>query len=128
MHVALSLFFKGTLKVQLIADRVAQNLEIISTTSSTNQNSAHEIYDEYQVIHDKSHENPDTPSTKLKVFRNNLKILCHRIRSWLYHCFLKQKVCYKYIFVCVRVCVCVCVLIYVSLDILKVSLLWGGYM
>jgi len=77
------LFSTGTLKVQLIADRVAQNLEIISATFSANQNSAHEIHDEYQVINDKSHENHGTPGTKLKVFRNNLKILCHRIRNWL---------------------------------------------
>jgi len=33
-----------------IADRVATNLEIISTKKSTNQNSAHGIYDEYQLI------------------------------------------------------------------------------
>ena len=33
------------LRVQPIADRVALNLEIISQTSSTNQNSAHGIYD-----------------------------------------------------------------------------------
>jgi len=33
---------------------------------------------------DKSHENPDTPGTKLKVFRNNLKILYHPIFNWLY--------------------------------------------
>jgi len=31
--------------VQPIADRVAQNLEIMSKTFSTNQNSAHGIYD-----------------------------------------------------------------------------------
>ena len=31
--------------VQPIADRMAQNLEIISKTFSTNQNSAHGIYD-----------------------------------------------------------------------------------
>ena len=47
--------------IQPIADRVAQNLEIISRTFSTNQNSAHGIYDEYQVINDKSHENLGTP-------------------------------------------------------------------
>jgi len=44
--------------IQPIADRVAQNLEIISKTFSTNQNSTHGIYDEYPVIHDQSHENP----------------------------------------------------------------------
>ena len=44
--------------VQPITDRVAQNLEIISKTFSTNQNSARGIYDEYQVMNDKSHENP----------------------------------------------------------------------
>ena len=51
--------------IQPIIDRVAQNLEIISTTFSTNQNSAHGIYVEYQVINDKSQENPGTPGTKL---------------------------------------------------------------
>jgi len=66
-----------------MADRAAQNLEIIFNTFSTNQNSAHGIYDEYQVIKDKSHENPGTPGTKLKVFRNHLEILCHPICNWL---------------------------------------------
>jgi len=32
----------------------------------------------------KSHENPGTPGTKLKVFRNNLKMLCHPICNQLY--------------------------------------------
>jgi len=44
--------------VQPIADRVAQNLEIVSETFSTEQNSANGIYNEYHVIdgtYDKSH-------------------------------------------------------------------------
>jgi len=44
---------------------------------------------------DESHENPGTPGTKLKVLRNNLKMLCHPICNWLY--FLewleKKKIC-----------------------------------
>jgi len=71
--------------IQPIADRVALYLEIISTTFPTNQNSAHGIYDYYCVIKVESHENPGTSGTKLKVFRNNLKILCHPICSWLYY-------------------------------------------
>jgi len=70
--------------VQPTADRVALNLEIISKTFSTNQNSAHGICDEYQVTNDQSHENPGTPGTKSKLFRNNLKMLCHPICNWLY--------------------------------------------
>jgi len=69
---------------------VAQNLEIISKTFSANQNSAHGIYDEYQVIDDTSHENPGTPGNILKVFRNNLKILCHPICNWLNLCLCGQ--------------------------------------
>ena len=38
-------FILGLFFVQPIADRAAQNLEIISKTFSTNQNSAHGIYD-----------------------------------------------------------------------------------
>ena len=49
--------------IQPIADRVALNLEIIFKTFSTNQNSAHGIYDSYQVINDESHENPGTHGT-----------------------------------------------------------------
>jgi len=45
----------NTACVQLNADRVALNLEILLKTCSTNQNSAHGIYDEYQVINDQSH-------------------------------------------------------------------------
>ena len=70
--------------IQPIADRVAQHLKIISKTFPTNQNSAHGIYDQYQAINDESRENPGTPGTKLKVFRNNLKMLCHPICNWLY--------------------------------------------
>ena len=70
--------------IQLIADRVTLNLEITLKTNSTNQNSAHGIYDEYQVINDQSHENPGTPGTKSKNNRNNLKMLCHTISNWLY--------------------------------------------
>ena len=33
---------------------------------------------------DKSHENPGTRGTKLKVFRNNLKILYHPIFNYYY--------------------------------------------
>ena len=55
--------------VQRIADRVAQNLEIIPENFPTNQNSAHGIHDYYQVINDKSHENPGTLGTKLKDFK-----------------------------------------------------------
>jgi len=54
--------------LRTIADRVALNLEIIFQKNSTNQNSAHGIYDYYQVINDKSHENPGTLGTKLKGF------------------------------------------------------------
>jgi len=57
----------GFMDIQPIADRVALNLEIILKTFSTNQNSAHGIYDEYQVINYQSHENPGTPGTKSKV-------------------------------------------------------------
>ena len=39
---------------------------------------------EYQVINDKSHENPGTPGTQLQVFRNNLEMLCHPMCDWLY--------------------------------------------
>jgi len=66
-----------------IADRVALNLEIISETFSTNQKSAHGIYDLYQVINDKSHEYHGTTGTKLRVFGNNLKILCQPFSNWL---------------------------------------------
>jgi len=69
--------------LQPIADRVAQHLEIISKTFPMNQNSARGIYDKYQVIDHESHEIPGTPGTKLKVFRNNLKMLCHPICNWL---------------------------------------------
>jgi len=72
------------LSVQPIADRVALNLEIISKTVSTDQNSAYGIYDQNQVIKDKSHENLSTLGSKFKVFRNNLQIQCHSIRSQLY--------------------------------------------
>ena len=51
-----------------IADRAAQNLEVISENISTNQNSTHGIYDWYQVINDESQENHGTLGTKLKVF------------------------------------------------------------
>jgi len=50
-HLALDLFLEPLppvylyLWIQPIADRVAQNLEIISNFFSTNQNSAHGIYD-----------------------------------------------------------------------------------
>jgi len=77
-------YLKYTSDIQPIADRVAQNLEIISKTFSSHQNSAHGIYDEYQGINDKSHENPGTPGTKLRVCGNNLQILCHPICNWLY--------------------------------------------
>ena len=50
----------------------------------TNQNSAHGIYVSYQVINDESHENPGTPGTKSKVFRNNLNMPCHPVCNWLY--------------------------------------------
>jgi len=36
---------------------------------------------------DKSHENPGTPGTKLKVLKNNLKILCHPICNRLFFTF-----------------------------------------
>jgi len=70
-------------KIQTIADRVAQHLEILFKTFPTNQNSAHRIYDSYQILDDESHENAGTPGTELKVFRNNLKMLCHPICNWL---------------------------------------------
>jgi len=72
------------LNTEPIADRAAKHLEIISKKNSTNQTSAHGIYDLYQVTNDKSHENLGTSGTKLIVFRNNLKILCHPICNWLY--------------------------------------------
>ena len=65
--------------VKPVAGRVVQNLEIISKTFSTDQNSAHEIYDSYQVINDKTHENPGTLGIKLKVLKNTLQILCYPI-------------------------------------------------
>jgi len=65
--------------VQTIADRVAQHLESISKTFPTKQNSARVMYDDCQVINGESHENPGTPGTKLKVFRNNLRMLRHTI-------------------------------------------------
>jgi len=76
------------MSIQPIADRSAQHLEIISKTIPTNQNSADGIYDWYQVINDESHENPDTPGTKFKVFGNNLQMLCHPICNWLYQSFM----------------------------------------
>ena len=42
------------------------------------------IYDEYQVINDKSNENSGMPGTTSKVFRNNLQIVCYPICNWLY--------------------------------------------
>ena len=78
--------------VQPIADRVVQNLEIISKQIPTNQNSAHGIYDSHQVINDQSHENPGTSGTHSKVFRNNLKMLCHPICNWLYLIYYAYKV------------------------------------
>ena len=55
--------FKIIRFLQPIADRLAQNLEIVFKTFETNQNSAHD-------------ENPGTPGTKLKVVRNNLSRFC----------------------------------------------------
>jgi len=40
------IILRGHVMLQLIADRVAKNLEIISKTFTTNQNSAHGLYDE----------------------------------------------------------------------------------
>jgi len=37
------------------------------------------------VIKGTSNKNPGTPGTKLKVFRNNLKMVCHPICNWLYY-------------------------------------------
>jgi len=68
------------LRFKPIADSVALNLKINFQTFSTNQNSAHGIYDQYQAINDESHENPGTPGTESKVFGNNLKVLCHPTR------------------------------------------------
>ena len=79
------MYYNNVIVSQPIADREAQHLEILSKTFPTNQNSAYGIYDEYQLIHDESHENPGTPGTKLKVFRNHLKSLCHPICNWLYN-------------------------------------------
>ena len=74
--------------LQPIAGRVApwQHPESISKTFPTNQNSADGIYDQYQVINDESHENPGTPAggTRLKVFKNNMEMLCRPFRNWLY--------------------------------------------
>jgi len=70
--------------VQPIADKVALNLEIIVDTFSTNQNSAYGIYELYQVVNEKSHENPGTPGNKMQKNRNNLQIPCHPISNWLY--------------------------------------------
>jgi len=74
------------MNVQPIADNEAQNLEIISKTLPTNPISAHGIYDSYHVINgtnETSHENPGTPGTKLKVFRNHPRVLRHPIYNWL---------------------------------------------
>jgi len=43
---------------------VAQHLKIIPKAFPTNQNSAHGIYEKYQVKNDESYENPGTPGTK----------------------------------------------------------------
>ena len=74
-----------SLYIQPIADRVAQNLEIISETFSTYQTSAHGTYDWYHVRNGTNHKSHENPGTKFKVFRENLKILCHPIcnRLWL---------------------------------------------
>jgi len=69
-------FAKVSSTVQPIADRVAQNLESISQTFSTNQISAHGICDEYHVISGQIDKSREYPGTKLKVFRNSLKTLC----------------------------------------------------
>jgi len=74
-------------QVQPIAERVAQNLEIMTqlfqrtsilpmgfTISTTWQ----------YITDDKSHENPGTPGTELKVLRDDLKIMCHPICNQLY--------------------------------------------
>jgi len=85
-HDNTSFFFEKkntSIIVQPIVDWVARNLEIIFQSFSTNQNSIHGIYDKSKVINDKSHKNPGTPGTNLKVLRNNLKILCHPICNWL---------------------------------------------
>jgi len=37
------------------------------------------------VIKGTSNKNPGTPGTKFKVFRNNLKMVCHPICNWLYY-------------------------------------------
>jgi len=57
-----------------IADRVALNLKIIFKKNSTNQNFAHGIYS-YQVINDKSHENPGTLGIKLKFARSKVEVI-----------------------------------------------------
>jgi len=54
---------------------------------------------------DKSHKNPGTPGTKLKVFRKNLKILCHPTCNRLY--------------VYVYVCICIYIYIYIDIDVDK---------
>jgi len=69
--------------IQPIADRVALNLELYFKNLSTNQNSAHGIYDKYQITNDQSHEHPGTPGTQSKKIGNNLKMLCHPICNWL---------------------------------------------
>ena len=79
---------------QPIASKVAQNLEMIFTTLSTYQNSAHEIYNEYQVmtwywswilwVAWSSWEAWYAPGTNFRVLRNNLKILRSFIRNWLF--------------------------------------------
>jgi len=74
---------------QPITDRVSQNLDIISEIFTTNQNSAHGIYDWYHVMNgtnDKSHECPGTPGTKLKFSKNIPEILCRPICNRLYMC------------------------------------------
>jgi len=79
-----SLTHTHTWEVQPIADRVAQNLEIISETFPTYPTSAHGIYDLYHLINGTSDKPLENPGTRLKVFRKNLKILCHPICNWLY--------------------------------------------
>ena len=70
-----------------VSDRVAHNPEMISKNISMCQNSARGIHDYHHFQHGtnyKLHENPGTSGTRLNLFGNNLKILCHLICNWLY--------------------------------------------
>ena len=104
--------------IQPIADRLAQNLDIISKTFTRNHNSAHGIYDLYHVMNstnENSHEYPGTPGTKLKVSRNNPEILCHPICNRLNRC------------ISLYICTCMFRFIYVYVSYSQLPHVFGGW-